>query len=271
MPFSKPLSLALPLCLAVVGVHADPTAAPQDHADATPMAQGEFRVTGAPAGQARVADIYRAVMHERLAPMFVGKTAALDQLMQDPGRLWELSRFMDVIASQKAHPGIWEFQQPAAGQAWPSRATQVVDRSTPDHYVAERIVHCDDSAAACAAFAREMGQGAPEPFQPRTSQAYAQWRERILREPCEGVGKPSMPPPPYPAESLRRGETGTVSVGLIANACGYVRGVWLERSSRHPALDRAALAGARRWRLEIPADQTPGLGFTSIEPVKFWF
>jgi TonB family protein len=78
-----------------------------------------------------------------------------------------------------------------------------------------------------------------------------------------------MPAPPYPAESIRRRETGMVRVGVIANACGRVRGVWLERSSSHPALDRAALAGARRWRLEIPADQAPGLGFTSVEPVKF--
>jgi TonB family protein len=269
MAFSKPLLFALALCLSVGGVHADPTAA--HHADATPMSQGQFRVTGAPAGQARVADIYRAVMRERLAPMFVGKTAALNQLMQDPARLWELARFMDLISSKEAHPGLWEFQQPAAGQTWPSRATQVVDLSTPDQYVAERIVHCDDSAATCEAFAREMAQGAPEPFQPRTTQAYAQWRERILREPCEVAGKPSMPPPPYPHESMRRGETGIVRVGVIANACGRVRGVWLERSSRHSALDRAALAGARRWRLEIPADQVPGLGFTSVEPVIFTF
>jgi ergothioneine biosynthesis protein EgtB len=62
------------------------------------------------------------------------------------------------------------------------------------------------------------------------------------------------PPPDYPAESRRRGEEGVVRLLLRVGAEGQVEQAEVVASSGHPALDRAAVAAARRWRFR-PASQ----------------
>lgn len=61
-------------------------------------------------------------------------------------------------------------------------------------------------------------------------------------------------PPAYPPESRRRGEEGVVRLALRVGPDGQVEDAEVSESSGHPALDRAALDAARRWRFR-PATQ----------------
>lgn len=55
-------------------------------------------------------------------------------------------------------------------------------------------------------------------------------------------------PPEYPAESRRRGEEGIVRLVLRVGPDGRVEAAEVAESSGFPALDRAAVEAARRWR-----------------------
>jgi len=61
-------------------------------------------------------------------------------------------------------------------------------------------------------------------------------------------------PPEYPPDSRRRGEEGVVRLVLTISAEGHVEQAEILGSSGHPALDRAAVSAARRWRFR-PATQ----------------
>ncbi|RYZ74064.1 MAG: TonB family protein [Lysobacteraceae bacterium] len=62
------------------------------------------------------------------------------------------------------------------------------------------------------------------------------------------------PPPRYPAEALRRGESGTVLVRVEVDANGTPSGVALMQRSGSRDLDRAAMEAVRRWRF-LPAQR----------------
>jgi protein TonB len=61
--------------------------------------------------------------------------------------------------------------------------------------------------------------------------------------------------PDYPAGAVRLGEEGSVLVSVLVAADGGVSDVRLERSSRYPLLDQAALDHARRNFRFLPATQ----------------
>lgn len=81
-------------------------------------------------------------------------------------------------------------------------------------------------------------------------------------------------PPDYPPESRRRGEEGVVRLALRIDAEGRVQAVEVTGASGHPALDRAAVAAARRWRfrpatqggLPVPATLSTAVHFRLTEP-----
>jgi TonB family protein len=62
------------------------------------------------------------------------------------------------------------------------------------------------------------------------------------------------PTPTYPASALRQGLTGRVVLRVHVDADGAVVSAGVLRSSGHPILDDAALAGVRQWRFQ-PARQ----------------
>lgn len=77
------------------------------------------------------------------------------------------------------------------------------------------------------------------------------------------------PPPAYPVDALRRGETGTALVRIQVDAQGNPGGVALIRRSGSRDLDRAAMEAVRKWHFQ-PAvqDGTPIAGSVDI-PVEF--
>ncbi len=62
------------------------------------------------------------------------------------------------------------------------------------------------------------------------------------------------PPPPYPAQSRRLGETGRVVLRVLVTAAGAPERVELRTSSGSRRLDSAALQTVQRWKF-IPARQ----------------
>ena len=56
------------------------------------------------------------------------------------------------------------------------------------------------------------------------------------------------PRPPYPPQSRRAGDTGTVTLRVLVGADGSAKRVTLRRSSGFDDLDQSALDTVRRWR-----------------------
>ena len=57
-------------------------------------------------------------------------------------------------------------------------------------------------------------------------------------------------PPPYPRLARKRGQQGTVVLGVLVNREGGVAELQIEESSGYGLLDRAALKAVRKWRFE---------------------
>lgn len=75
----------------------------------------------------------------------------------------------------------------------------------------------------------------------------------------------------YPREALRNGQQGTPWIRFIMDRAGKVRSVRLERSSGFDALDREALALAKRAEpLPPPPDSVPGERIELVLPVEFF-
>jgi protein TonB len=56
-----------------------------------------------------------------------------------------------------------------------------------------------------------------------------------------------QPPPQYPFDMSRAGNTGTVSVGFICDSEGHVDDAHVANSSGYAELDQAAIAGVSKW------------------------
>lgn len=57
-----------------------------------------------------------------------------------------------------------------------------------------------------------------------------------------------MPPPVYPSEARRKGQTGTVLVEFVVSENGRVVSAHAKRPSPWPLLNNAAVSAVRRWR-----------------------
>lgn len=73
----------------------------------------------------------------------------------------------------------------------------------------------------------------------------------------------------YPAGALREGIGGEAIVRLHITAAGRVDSVELDRSSGHPGLDSAAVAGARRLRYRPARRGTERVDVWATLPVRF--
>lgn len=96
----------------------------------------------------------------------------------------------------------------------------------------------------------------------------------------------AKPAPPLPRSVLDQGESGSVVLNLVFARDGHVTDAQIVRGSGISGLDRLALEGARKWRLDPSAvsyaDQSRGRQhlmkffqneqvFRRVEPVKaFW-
>ena len=164
----------------------------------------------------------------------------------------------------------WIYQAPVIEGDWPTRALQIIDKSSPDGYHVEVIIHCYEPADNCRQYIAEKKQlPAPRPATFADDLSYAQWKNRVAAEPCQKLPT-IMASPKYPVQELRDGVVGTVRIGVYFNACGNVRDAWVEQSSRNRNLDRAALNKAFEWQIDtssIPVN--PNKAGSGVVPISF--
>jgi protein TonB len=137
------------------------------------------------------------------------------------------------------------------------------------------------SASGLSEAAREIAANprqapAPEPVAPppRPTEP-AQNARPAAQRPSQALAAGSVPQPieriqpKYPAEAMRRNETGTVVVRVEVGTDGEPADISIARSSRSRALDRAAMQAVRQWRFR-PA-QRDGQAVVATVDVPFDF
>jgi protein TonB len=77
------------------------------------------------------------------------------------------------------------------------------------------------------------------------------------------------PTPDYPLPCKRRREEGIVLLNVVVQADGLPAAIWLNRSSGHPLLDRAALDAVRRWTFEPGRAAGVPVSSLVVVPVRF--
>ncbi|MET1161841.1 MAG: TonB family protein [Pseudoxanthomonas sp.] len=77
------------------------------------------------------------------------------------------------------------------------------------------------------------------------------------------------PPPRYPSEALRRGESGTVLVRVEVDATGAPAGVALVQRSGSRDLDRAAMEAVRKWRFMPAQRDGQAVAASLVIPIDF--
>lgn len=77
------------------------------------------------------------------------------------------------------------------------------------------------------------------------------------------------PPPRYPSEALRRGESGTVLVRVEVDANGAPAGVALVQRSGSRELDRAAMEAVRKWRFMPAQRDGQAVAASLVIPIDF--
>lgn len=78
------------------------------------------------------------------------------------------------------------------------------------------------------------------------------------------------PPPPYPAEAIRRALTGTVTLRVLVDVDGKPIDVQIERSSGHRVLDAAAKRQVlAKWRFKPAMQDGQAVQAIGVIPVDF--
>jgi protein TonB len=80
---------------------------------------------------------------------------------------------------------------------------------------------------------------------------------------AERIAAGQMPPPPYPAEAKRKGQSGTVLVEFTVAADGHVIAAHATQPSPWPLLNNEALRAVRRWKFP------PGPVVILVRPIDF--
>lgn len=173
-------------------------------------------------------------------------------------------------AGKATHTWLFDAPDPMGGMT--TRALELEDLSGPDGYHVRATVHCYDTAEVCTGFREKQRQLlAPKPAAATGNLALRQWRNHVYAEDCT-VRAVNMAQPRYPTDALREGKGGTVRVGILFNRCGNVRDSWLVQSSGHRSLDRAALAKAPEWQINLDTLPPGGLEKRMANvPIRFEF
>lgn len=77
------------------------------------------------------------------------------------------------------------------------------------------------------------------------------------------------PPPRYPSDALRRGESGTVLVRVEVDVNGAPAGVALVQRSGSRDLDRAAMEAVRKWRFMPAQRDGQAIASSLVIPIDF--
>lgn len=141
--------------------------------------------------------------------------------------------------------GGWQFLSPEGGL--PTRAWRDVDSSGENGFQAERIGYCSGEHAACERWFDSGRHRASRPPADVGERAGAEWKNRVMQEPCERVPThmPSLAPLQRAASEAELPRT-EVALLLLQNPCGEVRDAVIHRGSGNRDVDRALLIWAKR-------------------------
>ncbi len=139
------------------------------------------------------------------------------------------------------------------------------------------------SASGLSEAAREIAMAprpAPPPVpapRPRPVETPTETARADAPRPAQALAAGSVPQPisrtqpKYPAEAMRRNETGTVVVRVEVDTDGTPKDISIARSSRSRSLDRAAMSAVRQWRFR-PAQRDGRAVVASVDvPFEFTF
>lgn len=77
------------------------------------------------------------------------------------------------------------------------------------------------------------------------------------------------PSPLYPADAVRRGIEGVVTLRVTIGANGLVKSVEIARSSGHRILDNSALDAVRNWEFDPASREDKPVEWTARLPIRF--
>lgn len=226
-----------------------------------------LEVVAAPSSAPTIAEIYQSLLVTQFMPGdLVDDPAAVERFRgSEDYRFQEHRSSTDVASGSLA--GQWKFHNPGA-QRWPTQALRI-EFPEPDRYKVRATLYCIASRSDCTrlmATTRQMK--APQPSWNAGESLRRQWYELVVRERCS-AGPHHAPAPRYPPAALRSEISGVVTLRILLNPCGEVRGTWITASSRNRDLDRAAVAAVQEWRLQpLPPPMTNTGGMISV-PVRF--
>ncbi|UNK49687.1 energy transducer TonB [Lysobacter sp. S4-A87] len=140
---------------------------------------------------------------------------------------------------------------PAAGADGASRLAKPPGANTADGDEQPRLV--------------ETRPPAPPPTLPQPAPAATASTATSRPEPVPG----QTPSPRYPAQALRRGESGTVNVRVEIGPDGVPAQVSVEGSSGSRHLDRAAVDAVRRWHFRPATSNGQPVSGSVIVPIRF--
>lgn len=111
-----------------------------------------------------------------------------------------------------------------------------------------------------------------EPAQPQASETTAQVGTSTV--PLAPGDQPvplngQTPPPRYPGNALRNGESGTVLVRVEVDTNGMPAGVALVQRSGSRDLDRAAMEAVRQWRFQPAQREGRAVAGSVVIPIEF--
>ena len=162
--------------------------------------------------------------------------------------------------------GRWQFLSPEGGL--PTRAWRDVDRSGAHGFQAERIGYCSGEAGACERWFDTGRHRTPRPSFDAGERAAAEWKNRVMQEPCERV--PSHMPSLAPLQrAVAAAELPTTKVALLLlqNPCGEVRDAMIHSGSGNRGVDRALLQWAKRVILPQDGGGTKVEGGYGLLPI----
>lgn len=125
----------------------------------------------------------------------------------------------------------------------------------------------DTPPAPPVAAAPAVAETPPAPPAPVTPAAPPAPSPKVIA--ASDIQCPTPARPDYPAVSAQLGETGTTEVRVLVDAGGRPQDVVLHKTSGHPRLDRAALAGARTLRCKPYTEAGVAQAVWVVAPIVF--
>jgi protein TonB len=180
----------------------------------------------------------------------VGSSIPIWHLQPKSSRTGETAAFItppDVLLGEARDP---------AGEAAPAAAPMVVE---PEPLPAPPELPANPSDAHPA-----IAQPTPQhPARPGARTASPASGRGSALSTAERIAAGQMPPPPYPAEAKRKGQSGTVLVEFTVAADGHVIAAHAKQPSPWPLLNNEALRAVRRWKFP------PGPVVILVRPIDF--